>query len=230
MKTLKYLMLLVLFVTIKSNAQTFQIDTSSITFENKLRPCLFVKYDASAITVKKGWSSFMKKNYSIKIKGIGFLTDKDIVEAEDVVINSIADKRMNMYARVTDIPGGSELKYFMSFGYDFFIGPDNYGSEFGAMHKLLNDFSISFLNDYYADEISNILKKIKGYEKDIKHKNRDIDQNIKKSKKGSAALASGLEAKNNTLAHEIDQLHASIEDLQKEIEIIKVKQEGITAN
>ena len=123
--------------------------------------------------------------------GVGLFSDKDIVEADDVTINSISDKRMNMYARVTDITGGSEMKYFMSFGYDFFIGPKEYTMEFEGMHKMLNDFSISFLNNYYADETSSILKKIKGYERDIKKNEKTITSNIKKGNKGSAAVASG---------------------------------------
>ena len=227
MKKVQFLILCVLLISVKMGAQTFRIDTTEITFENKLRPCLYVKYDASAKTVKKGWSDYMKKNYKVKVKGIGLFSDKDIIDAEDVTINSIADKRMNMYARITDIPGGSEMKFFMSFGYDFFIGSENYGTEFGAMHKLLNDFSISFLNDYYTDEVSGILKSIKGYEKDIKSKNKSINSNIKKSKKGSDAVASGLEAKNYSLNMEIEQLQTKIEGLKKDIEAIKVKQEGI---
>ena len=136
------------------------------------------KYNLDAKTVKKGWVDYMKKNYKIKVKGVGLFSDKDIVEADDVTINSISDKRMNMYARVTDITGGSEMKYFMSFGYDFFIGPKEYTMEFEGMLKMLNDFSISFLNNYYADETSSILKKIKGYERDIKKNEKTITSNI----------------------------------------------------
>lgn len=227
MKKVFFLILCVMIVSVNMKAQTFRIDTTEITFENKLRPCLFVKFDASAKTVKKGWADYLKKNYKIKVKGIGLLSDKDIVDAEDVIINSIADKRMNMYASVTDIPGGSEMKYFMSFGYDFFIGPQNYGKEFGGMHNLLNEFSIVFLNDYYSDEVSGLLKQIKGYEKDIKSKNKTIASNIQKSKKGSDAVASGLDSKNYSLRLEIEQLEFKIEGLRKEIESVKIKQEGI---
>ena len=169
----------------------------------------------------------MKKNYNIKIKGINLFTDKDIVDADDVTINSISDKRMNMYARVTDINGGSEMKYFMSFGYDFFIGTKEYAKEFEGMRKLLHDFSINFLNDYYADETSAILKKIKGYERDIKKNNNSISSNIKKSKKGSDAVTSALEAKNFSLKLENEQIQSKIAALEKDIETIKVKQGGI---
>lgn len=227
MKKNKFLFLFILLASFKMNAQTFRIDTTELTFENKLRPCLIVKFDASAKTVKKGWADYFKKNFKIKIKGIGLLTDKDIVEAQDVTINSIADKRMNLFARVTDLPGGSEMKYFMSFGYDFFIGPDNYGNEFGNMHKLLNDFCIRFLNDFYSDEASRILKEIKGYENDIKKKNNAIASNGKKSKKGSDATASGLEAKNYAIQMDIRLIESKIDNLKKEIDVVKYKQENL---
>ena len=227
MKKIQFLIMCVLLMSVKVSAQTFVIETSEITFENKLRPCLLVKFDADAKTVKKGWVDYMKKNYKIKVKGIGLFSDKDIVDANDVTINSISDKRMNMYARVTDITAGSEMKYFMSFGYDFFIGPKEYAKEFEEMYKLLNNFSINFLNKYYADEISSILKKIKGYEKDIKKNNKTIASNIKKGNKGSAAVASGLESKNYSLKLENEQIESKIVALTKDIDTIKEKQEGI---
>lgn len=227
MKKINLLILFAVLISLKTSAQTFKIDTSEVSFEDKLRPCLVVKYDANAKTVKKGWADYLKKNYSIKVKGIGLLTDKDIVDAEDVTISTIADKRMNMYAKVTDQPAGSEMKFFVSFGYDFFIGPQNYGNEFGAMHKLLNNFSINFLNDYYSDEASNILKQIKGLENDIKKNSKEADRNTKKANKGSDAVASGYEAKNKALMMENKQIEEKIEKLKSEMERIKEKQDGI---
>jgi hypothetical protein len=122
------------------------------------------------------------------------------------------------------------MKFFVSFGYDFFIGPENYGNEFGAMHKLLNDFSINFLNDFYSDEASSMLKQIKGYENDIKKNNKEAGRNTNKANKGSDAVASGYEAKNKALAMENKQIEEKIEKLKKEMEMIKVKQDGIVAH
>lgn len=230
MKSVKLLLLLVTVLSLKANSQTYHIDTTSITFENKLRPCFSVDYDGEPKTVKKAWSNFLKKKYKIKTKGIGLLSDKDIIKSEDVTISSISDKRMNMYARITDLSAGSDMKYFMSFGYDFFIGPDNYPKEFEGMKKLLNDFSVEFLNKYYGDETSKILKQIKHYEKDIKKNNRIIKKNEKKSSKSSSAEATGLEAMNNTHAGDINNTQDKIKDLQTKLEEIKVKQSGITRN
>lgn len=211
-------------------AQTYKIDTSELSYENKLRPCLAVRYDAPSKTVKKAWDDFFKKYYKVKIRGIGFLTNKDIITGTDVTIAAVSDKRMDLYARVTDVAGGSELKYFMSFGYDFFIGPGNYPAEFAGMKKILNDFSMEFLTDYYGSEASRITKEIKGFEKEIRKNNRAIKKNTKKAHKKSSDVAGGLEAKNTSLRMENDQLKTKISDLSKEIDLIKIKQAGVIRN
>jgi len=230
MKHLNLLLVFAILFSLTLSAQTYHIDTTNISFENKLRPCYKVAYDADPKTVKQAWSKFLKKNYKIKTKGIGLLSDKDIVSSQDVTIHNISDKRMNIYASINSMASGSEMNYFMSFGYDFFIGPDNYGAEFGSMKKLLNDFSVEFLNTYYGDQTSKILKEIKHYEKDIKKDNKFIQKNVKKSSKASAAEATGLEARNNTYNNDISGTQEKINSLQQQLEVIKVKQGGITRN
>jgi translation elongation factor EF-1beta len=216
---------LVLVFCLQLTAQTYKIDTSTITYDNVNRPCFTVLYDASPKTVKKAWDDYFKKTYDVKVKGIGFLTNKEVITATDITLVAVSDKRMNMYASVTEAPGDrSELSYFMSFGYDFFIGPANYPTEFTAMKKILNDFSVEFLTDFYGSEASRMTKEIKGLEKDISR------NNTKKARKESKEVASGLQAKNISMQMENDQAKLKIEQLGKDIENIKVKQAGITRN
>ena len=231
MKKRKLILLaMILFVAYQTTAQTYKIDTSQVSYENKLRPCLYVKYDASAKTVKKAWDHFFDKNYNVKIKGIGLLTNKDVITGTDIILPVISDKRMNIYARITDEGAGSTMHYFMSFGYDFFIGPENYAAEFTAMKKILNDFSVEFLNDYYLSEAGSITGQIKDLEKAMKKNNKDIKKNTRKARKGSKEVANGLSAKNTSLQMENEEKKRKISELNKEIEIIKVKQAGITRN
>jgi len=222
---------MILAFGLTANAQTYKIDTARINFENLQRPSLLVKYDASPKTVKKAWDDFFKKNYDVKVKGIGFLTNKEIITATDVSITAISDKRMNIYASVTDAPGDrSELNFFTSFGYDFFIGPDNYPAEFAGMKKILNDFSMDFLIDFYGSEASRITGEMKGLEKDIRKNEKDIKKNTKQARKKSKEVASGMQSKNIALQMENDQKRIKIADLSKAIENIKIKQAGVTRN
>ena len=231
MKKYYFILSIAIAFCLQTSAQTYKIDTAKINFENKERPALYVKYDAPPKTVKKAWDDFFKKNYDVKVKGISLLTNKEIITATDVIIMAISDKRMNMYASVTDAAGErSELKYFSSFGYDFFIGPDNYAAEFAGMKKILNDFSMEFLTDYYGSEASRITNDIKRLEKDISKNNKDIKQNTRKAKKKSSEVASGMDAKNTSLQMENDQKRNKITELSKEIETIKLKQAGLSRN
>ena len=231
MKKQLLILTLALIFCLQLTAQTYKIDTSKITFENAERPCFKVKYDASPKAVKKAWDDYFKKNYDVKVKGIGFLTNKEIITATDISLVPVSDKRMNMYAAVVDAPGErSELSYFMSFGYDFFIGPENYPTEFTAMKKLLNDFSVEFLTDFYYSEASRMTSEIRGLEKDISKNNKSIKKNTKKARKESKEVASGLSAKNTSMEMENNQAKKKIEELALAIENIKVKQAGITRN
>lgn len=230
MKRSTILLFIALLAFAKINAQTYKIDTSELSFENKLRPCFSVFYDASAKTTKSAWVKFFKRNYKIKVKGLGLLSNKDIIDAKDITIGSVSDKRMNMYAQMIDHAKGSEMKFFMSFGYDFFIGPADYSKEYGSMKIILNDFSVKFLNDYYASEASILTKKIKKLEKDQKSKRRAISINLKKARKESSAVATGLEAKNNSIQREIEEIDSEIKNIKTELEEIKVKQGGIIRN
>ena len=225
------LIAIAMIVCLQLTAQTYKIDTSTINFENQERPSLTVKYDASPKVVKKAWDDFFRKTYDVKVKGIGFLTNKEVITATDISLVAVSDKRMNLYASVVDAPGDrSELSYFMSFGYDFFIGPQNYPAEFTAMKKILNDFSVEFLTDYYYSEASRMTSEIKGLEKDIKKNNKDIKKNSKKARKESKEVASGLSAKNTSMQMENDQKTKKIAELAIAIDGIKVKQAGITRN
>lgn len=231
MKKMFLIPVLVMAFCLQTTAQTYKIDTSTINFENQQRPCFTVKFDASPKTVKKAWDDYFKKTYDVKVKGIGFLTNREVITATDITLAPVSDKRMNMYAGVVDAPGDrSELSFFMSFGYDFFIGPDKYPTEFTGMKKILNDFSVEFLTDFYYSEASRMTKEIKGLEKDIKENNKSIKKNTKKARKESKEVASGLSAKNTSMQMENDQAKRKIEELAKAIEDIKLKQAGITRN
>ena len=212
-------------------AQTYKIDTATVDFESQQRPCFRVNYEASPKTVKKAWDDYFKKTYDVKVKGIGFLTNKEVISATDISLLPVSDKKMNMYASVVDAPGErSELSFFMTLGNDVFIGPDKHPGEFAGMKKVLNDFSVEFLTDFYYSEASRMVSEIKGLEKDIKKNKKDISKNTKKARKESKEVASGLSAKNTSMHMENDQARKKIEELAKAIEDIKQKQAGITRN
>ena len=202
------------------NAQVFKIDTTEITFEDKLRTCLSVNYDAHSDFVKSSFKDYCKKNFNVKIKGYGFLSNADIILAEDAVINKISDKRLNIYNRVIALPeGGSESKLFVSFGYDFFVNPKDFPEAFKNLNQLLNNFSLQMLIDFYTESIEDMNKDIKKTNRDSKKQERTINKYTKRLTSSKYEESEKLEysGKIDVAKKEIENNNLKLQTLREKI-------------
>ena len=50
--------------------------------------------------VRDAFQDFLKKNYDVKLKGDGLFSNKDVLYAEKVKINTISDKNLDFYAKI----------------------------------------------------------------------------------------------------------------------------------
>lgn len=175
---ISFLALLIL-TSFNLKAQNVSPVNGTIEHNDNERPCLYVNLDPEPKPLKKAWKSFLKDNYDFKIKGIGFLTNKDLLYKEDVVITKLSSKRMDFYTQIIENEVGSEMKVFGSFGYDIYIDENETPEEYKAMKKMLNDFLKSFLPNYYKDQIKDTEKKVKKLSKTVAGLNKDIEKNNK---------------------------------------------------
>lgn len=183
-------------------AQDIEPKKGTIEHNGGERSCLVVNLDPEPKPLKKAWKSFLKDNYDFKIRGIGFLTNKDLLSAEDLVIQEISSKRLDFYTKIVEDEVGSEMKVFASFGYDIYIDENETPEEFKVMTKMLNDFLRSYLPKYYKSEVKATKKKVKKLSKEVKGLKKDIsknEDNISDNKK------------------EIEDLTEEIEELKKEV-------------
>jgi hypothetical protein len=245
--------ILVSFSTILLS-QTINIVSTEIEFEKQLRPCLSAELDPEPTLVKKQWSKFLDKNYSIDVSGIGWFSNKDILTASDVTLGSVSDKRMNLYTRILETANGSEMKLFASFGYDFFIGKDNYPAEFEKLKTLMNNFLMQFLTEYYKDKIEetskaitknskekvSLLKSIEKNKGKIEDAKNEIAKlNAKKSENSEESIKilekinkltkeqMDLENENNQALLEIQNLDKKVEVLKLELDKLQQRQNGL---
>jgi len=170
------------------NAQTYKIDTTTVTFETKSRDCLFSTVDPPSKELKKALKHYLKKTYQIKLKGVGFLTNKDFLNAQDVRCGSISSKRLNIYAHITQAPTVSQMSFFASFGYDIFVDPKIYPNEFGELKNIMNRFLLEYLNEYYSQEVINTSKKIKKNNDKRTKLAKRIDKNERKASRADKRI------------------------------------------
>ncbi|RYM34578.1 hypothetical protein ERX46_04170 [Brumimicrobium glaciale] len=189
-------------------AQNVVPQDGKIEHNDSERPCIFVNLDPEPKPLKKAWKDFLKDNYDFKIKGIGFLSNKDLLYKEDVIIPKISSKRMNFYTEIVEDEVGSEMKVFASFGYDIYIDKNETPEEYRIMTRMLNEFLKSYLPDYYNDQVKDTEKKVKTLSKDVKGLNKDISKNNKKIE---------------NLTEEIEELTKESEEQSSALEIANTK-------
>ncbi|WP_417265887.1 hypothetical protein [Brumimicrobium sp.] len=207
---MKFSLLALMFFTLNNSvyAQAVTPKDGMIMHNKSQRPSIFVNIDPEPKPLKKAWKSFLKDNYDFKIKGIGFLSNKDLLYAEDLVIEKISPKRMNFYTKIVENEVGSEMTVFGSFGYDIYIDKNETPEEYKVMNQMLTEFLNSYLPDYYKNQVKDTEKKVKKLSKEVKGLNKDISKNNKKTKK---------------LAKEIEELTKEAAEKEEELETATIK-------
>jgi hypothetical protein len=183
------------------SGQMYEVKEGSIIHRDNARECIEVHVDPEPKTIKGAWKDYLKDNYNFKLKGFGFLTNKDLLSAEDIQVEKLGDKNLNFYSNIIEDKKGTEMKVFASFGYDIYINPKDYAKEFVILKNMVKEFYAEFLPDYYAGEIKDVTKRIAKLEKERKSTKKDIEDNQK----------------------DIEDNKEKIEDLQKENEELAEK-------
>jgi gas vesicle protein len=181
-------------LTINVHAQDVNPKDGVVEHNDSERPCIVVNLDPEPKPLKEAWKSFLKDNYDFKIKGIGFLTNKDLLYAEEVIIEDISSKRMDFYTKIVEDEVGSEMKVFGSFGYDIYIDKNETPEEYAIMNKMLTSFLESYLPKYYKSEVKATKEKVKDLSKEVNDLKKDISDN----------------------KEDIEDLNSEIEELTKE--------------
>jgi hypothetical protein len=199
------------FSTLVLNAQTLRIDSSQISFEGKVRPCLSAQVDSDQDALAAGWASYLKSIYKIKLKGFGLFSNSDVFEAKDIIVLELSDKRLNFYTKIIPVSSGSQINVFASYGYDLFIGSSSYPHEYKVLGDMLHDFLLKYLNNYYSDKVKSISKEVKGLNNEKLKRLKKIEKNNKKIFK----LSNDIAVKNATMNKTNEEAIKIIEDVSK---------------
>lgn len=185
MKALTSLLLTIfLLASLNTKAQT-SVDAkeTTIKFDKAQRPCLQVNLDPEPKTLKKAWRKYLKDEYDFKLKGIGFLKNKDLLSAEQIVVKELSTNQMDFYTQIVESKTGSEMNVFVRYGYDIYISQSSHPDQFITLNNILDGFLKEYLPKYYADQIKDTEKRVKKLEKETKGLSKDIKKDTKKIEK-----------------------------------------------
>lgn len=195
--------LLAILTTSLVNAQTsIQPFESTVYYENAQRPAIQINLDPEPFTLKKAWKEYLKDNYDFKLRGIGFLSNKDILSAEAIMVEQVSSKQMDFYTRIVEDENGSEMKVFVSYGYDVFLTREKNPTEYEALTGIMDSFLKYYLPKYYESRVNDTEKRIKeltNEKDDLEEEISDDSARITKLKKQIEGLEKESKSNNELL-------------------------------
>lgn len=217
MKNKIYFLLAVicLLATQQLSAQSILPSAGTILHNDAPRPCLVVNIDPEPKTLKKAWRDFLKDKYDFKLKGIGFLSNKDLLSAEKIVVEQISSKEMDFYTHVIEDDNGSEMKVFAAFGYDVYVDSMTMAVEYNAMKTILERFLKDYLPTYHQDLVKETEKRINKLSKE----QDKLKKNIEKDEREIESLTKEIEE----LSQELERNKEMLKKTERKLENRKAK-------
>lgn len=210
-KPLTLFICFMLLISFNMSAQTLVPEKSTIEHNKMMRSCWLVKLDPEPKTLKNAWIDFLKKEYDLKLKGMGWFSNKDLLYAEEVTLQNLSSKKLNFYTYVVEDENGSEMKVFASLGYDIYLNEEQYPMEFNAMNEMIISFLKQYLPEYYNTIIHESEERVKSLDKEIRSLKKDINDNNDEIEK---------------LSKEIEKNKASVEDNSEKLKAAEIKLKG----
>jgi len=153
--------------------------TGELQHNDKTREAWVVNVEPESKGLKKAWKDYLKKNYDIKLKGIGFLSNKDVLFVNQVVFKEISLKTMDFYTKIVEDENGSEMTVFGSFGYDFYINSTDFPEEFAKMNNIMTAFLQEYVPNYYKNQLKDVTGVISNLAKDEEKLTKRIENDNK---------------------------------------------------
>lgn len=193
------------------NAQTVIPENGTVEHDGKIYPCLVIHLDPETKTLKKAWQDYLKDEYDVKLKGIGFLTNKDVLSAKEVLFTPLSEKTIDFYTEIIEDESGSQMSVFASHGYDSYVSQKDYPAEYANMRMIFERFLKSYVPNYYQELVNDTQKVVDDLTKDQRKLKKSIDKDSRKIEK---------------LSREIDELKQDLEENSGELKETEEKLTG----
>lgn len=229
MKYLYIPFLLISLVVIRATSygQNLTPVETTIEHEDKLRPCLIVYVDPEPKTLKKAWRDFLKEKYDFKLKGIGFLSNKDLLSAKKIMLPAISPNALDFFTEIVPDANGSQMKVFASYGYDVYINPNEHPEAFQELKTIFSTFLQTYIPNYYQELVDDTEDVVKDLMKDQQKLKKSITNDSKKAEKFTEKIKQLNEAVSDNQS-ELIQVEEKLSNRTLKLEKYKLKLKNTT--
>lgn len=200
-----------LILPAKMKAQDITPSEGIIAHNDAPRACWIVNVDPEPKTLKKAWKDYVKDDFDVSMKGIGFLTNRDLLSAEEAVVRPISPDPLNFYTQIVEDVNGSELKLFAELSPGDYANPTDHTGEFRAMRRILEDFLAEYLPTYYQGRVKDAEKRMVELADEREKLKKEITRDSEKI---------------SSLEEEIEQRRLELESNQNQLDLAESKLEA----
>jgi len=201
---------LILISTLTINAQNLTVENATVNIEDKQVPAVKVVMSPAPDKVKDAFRDYINDKHDVKMKGIGFLSNKDVLTAEAVQIPAITSNNMDFKAKIVENGDNTEMYVIGTLGYDINISPDNYRMEYRAMKNITVNFLNEFLPEYYQERVDETQDMLS----DLRDDRNDLRDDLADNKEEIA----DLEKKNRELNAELTSTETKIKEAEMKLD------------
>lgn len=202
--------------------------SGTISHEGAVRPALVLELNMPKDDSKDRYKDFMKDRYGVRVKGLGFLQNKDLVSVEQETVPQLHSKAMDLYAFFEELENDKvRVKLFGRDGYDLYFGPDHAPEVQEHLIALLRDYKVFALEAYYTELLEEQNDKKKDLIDDqedatdaIKDNKEEIEANLKDNKKRREKIEE-LEKEKQERAVRLEEIKQDIARSKAELPVSK---------
>ncbi len=213
--TFKRIFSLTLLTALTSTASAHNLEpkVSHVEYKGDMRPSIEIVVAPEPKELKKAWRDYLQENYDVRLKGIGFLVNKDILTAERVTIAQMSPDAMDFHTKIVASEDGTRMEVFAAHGYDIYVGPNETPIEFEKMNAMVTGFLQEYIPEHYAERVEDQKEIVT----DLADEQVSIEENIVDMTEEMAELQKEIATLENEIHQEKTNLDTTTEELESQM-------------
>jgi|GEM_PF-1059327 hypothetical protein len=200
-------------------SQELIISDGTARYRNRDYPAVVVRMEPGVKEVREAWRDFLRKRYRVRLRGGGFLSNRDVLRAENANFRELANTEVDFYTEIVEESDLTKMSVFASLGDDYNIGLGNDFNQYYNMKGIVQSFLDTYLRGYYENEVKDAQKQVSDLEKSESDKRNRITNNDKEIAR--------LQAENVRLTEEIATTQTNSVAAREELEKRRIRLENI---
>ncbi len=200
-------------------SQELLINDGTAHYKKEDYPAVVIYMEPDTRDVKKAWKDFLDDRYDVRLRGYGFLTNRNVLSAENTDFDEITPGNIDFYSEIIEDNNLTKMSVFAASDDNGKIGLGNDYRQYYQMKGIVQSFLDTYLRGYYENKVEEAQERVSDLEKTQNNKQKTIEDNL--------AQISRLQEENERLTNEISTTQTNSIKAREELSLQRQKLDNI---